>query len=73
MVTYDCQSGAWGSSGSGKGGGYMVANSGCGVVNPMTGGYSCPTGFTAYKISIVNANSWCSAIPDQQLTFVCQH
>lgn len=65
-----CQSGVWKRSGN-FGGGYMQANSGCNVANPITGALSCPAGFIAYTTAIVNANNFCTGTQDQQYFRVC--
>lgn len=49
----------------------MQANSGCNVINPATGGMTCPAGFTSYTIAVVNAYSYCTGAIDQQFFKTC--
>lgn len=67
-----CQGGMW-SSGN-AGGGFSISTQGCHVFNPMTGGLSCPKGYSPIPISVINGRTTCYAdSPDQVAIYICGH
>ena len=66
-----CQSGRWELAGGRYGGSYQVTNSGCySIPNPLTGGLSCPAGFTAHTISWTMGLNICNGTSTDQTHIV---